>query len=88
VSFIPSARPTPIIGPISGEINIAPIITGIEFTFNPTLAITTANARIHTLGPLKSILEIIEFWAASILTCSVSLTILPYFCKESIFHFE
>ena len=57
VSLIPNARPTPIIGPISGEISIAPIITGMELTLSPTLAITMAMARIHTLGPLKATFE-------------------------------
>ena len=53
-SFIPTESPTPIIGPINGEINIAPIITAVEFTFNPNDAIKMANIRIHRLAPLNS----------------------------------
>jgi hypothetical protein len=40
------AKPAPTIGPINGEISIAPIIT-VEFTLRPIEAIKTA--------PLKSI---------------------------------
>ena len=40
-------------GPITGEINIAPIITGMEFRFRPTLAIIIAQARMKTVIPRK-----------------------------------
>ncbi|KAF5033624.1 hypothetical protein DSECCO2_604770 [anaerobic digester metagenome] len=70
-SFIPTAIPVPMIGPISGEISMAPIITGVEFTLSPTEATITANARIQTLGPLKSIfflilsiVPVISTWSA------------------------
>ena len=39
-SLIPTPKPNPMIGPMSGEINIAPITTAVESTFNPMLAIT------------------------------------------------
>jgi hypothetical protein len=39
-------KPAPTIGPIKGEISIAPIITAVEFTLRPMEAIKTA--------PLKS----------------------------------
>ena len=53
ISLMPKAIPIPIIGPIMGEMSIAPIITGMEFTFRPTQAINTATNRIHTLAPLN-----------------------------------
>ena len=53
MSLTPSPRPNPKIGPINGEINIAPMTTGMELTLSPTEAIITATARIHALGPLN-----------------------------------
>ena len=55
VSFVPSPRPTPKIGPISGETSMAPMITATEFTFRPTEASTIANPRIQAFGPRKAI---------------------------------
>lgn len=46
VSLTPRLYPIAMIGPINGDINIAPIITGIELTFRPTDAITMAKAKI------------------------------------------
>ena len=54
--LVPNPKPIPKIGPISGDMSIAPIITGIEFTLRPTEAIIIEKARIHTLGPLKYML--------------------------------
>ncbi len=42
------------IGPISGEMSMAPIITAVEFTFNPNEAMNMANIRIQRLAPLNS----------------------------------
>ncbi len=42
----PTESPTPMIGPISGEMSMAPIITAVEFTFNPNEAMNMANIRI------------------------------------------
>jgi len=42
------------IGPINGEINMAPIITAVELTFKPSEAIKMAKIRIHKLAPLNS----------------------------------
>jgi len=55
-SFTPSPSPIPIIGPMRGEISMAPIITAVEFTFSPTDAMIMENARIHTFGPLNATL--------------------------------
>ena len=38
-SFVPTDKPIPKMGPIKGEINIAPITTAVLFTFNPIEAI-------------------------------------------------
>lgn len=40
-------------GPIKGEISIAPIITALEFTFKPTEATTIAQAKIYKYDPRK-----------------------------------
>ena len=45
--------PIPKIGDINGEINMAPMITAVEFTFNPMDAIKIAKIRIHRFGPLN-----------------------------------
>jgi len=44
----------PIIGLINGEMSIAPIITAVEFTFNPIDVIKMANIKVHRFAPLKS----------------------------------
>ena len=53
-SEIPSPRPNPMIGPISGEINIAPIITAVEFVFKPSEATKVAKIRTQRFVPLNS----------------------------------
>ena len=65
-SFVPRARPIPMIGPISGEMSIAPIITAVELTFRPTEAIMTEKARIQTLGPLNHMLLFILIAASPV----------------------
>ena len=46
MSVVPTAKPTPTIGPIKGEISMAPIITAVEFTFSPILAINIEKIKI------------------------------------------
>ena len=75
VSFIPSPSPIPKIGPRRGEISIAPMMTGIEFTFRPTDAMMMENTRIHTFGPLKYILFLMAFSAWNVSICSERLAI-------------
>ncbi len=53
-------NPRPSIGPIKGEINIAPITTGIEFAFKPTEAIKIEQTKIHEVVPLIEISLFIE----------------------------
>lgn len=55
---MPKANPAPTIGPIKGEISMAPIITAVELTFNPTQAITMAQARIQRLDPRKETFDL------------------------------
>lgn len=45
-SLMPAARPIPIMGPINGEINIAPMIIAVELTINPTEATEIAKVKI------------------------------------------
>ena len=52
-SFVPMDKPIPIIGPINGEISIAPIITAVELVFKPILAIMMENIKIQILNPLN-----------------------------------
>ena len=42
------------IGPIKGDINMAPMITAVELTFSPKEAMKMANIRIQRLVPLNS----------------------------------
>ena len=56
-SNIPRLNPAPKIGPINGEISMAPIITAVELTFNPTDAMMMAQAKIHKLDPRNEIFE-------------------------------
>ena len=42
-SFMPKDNPKPIIGPMSGEISIAPIIMAMELILSPIEAIKIAN---------------------------------------------
>lgn len=48
-SLVPIASPVPMIGPISGEMSIAPMMTAVEFTLRPTEAMMIENARIQTV---------------------------------------
>ena len=45
VSFVPSPYPMPNIGPMSGDMSMAPMITAIELVFRPTDATIMAKAR-------------------------------------------
>ena len=47
-------KPMPIIGPINGDISIAPIITAVELTFNPREATKIAKIKIHKFVPLNT----------------------------------
>ena len=49
----PRPKPMPMIGPISGEMSIAPIITAVELVFNPSDAMKIANISTTILVPLN-----------------------------------
>ena len=66
VSLVPRPSPKPMIGPIRGEMSIAPMMTGMELTFKPIDAITMAQMRIMTFGPLKYMFFLIEMLALSV----------------------
>lgn len=53
LSRIPNPKPKPRMGAITGEISMAPMMTGMEFTLSPTDAMTMAHAKINTLAPRK-----------------------------------
>ena len=53
-------NPRPSIGPINGEINMAPITTGVELAFKPTEAIKIEQTKIHEVVPLIEISLFIE----------------------------
>ena len=50
---MPRARPMPRIGPIKGEINMAPMITAVELTLSPNEAIKMAKTSTQRLAPRK-----------------------------------
>ena len=55
ISFIAIDIPIPKIGPIKGDISMAPITTAVEFAFNPIEATNTAKIKIQAVAPLKGI---------------------------------
>jgi hypothetical protein len=50
---MPTPKPMPMIGPIKGEINIAPIITAVEFIFNPSEATKMAKKLLFQMDSIK-----------------------------------
>ena len=61
--------PIPRMGPINGEINMAPITTAVESAFKPTEATKIEQIKIQAVAPLK---EISPFIAAIVASLSVS----------------
>ena len=94
VSLVPRPRPKPRIGPIRGDMSIAPMMTGMELRFSPTDAMMIAQARMKTFGPRKGTLLRMAVLAAPLsmwsdiltspLNCLTSLTkssfMLEYLC--------
>tara|TARA_B100000963_G_scaffold143723_2_gene125215 strand:+ start:2309 stop:2707 length:399 start_codon:yes stop_codon:yes gene_type:complete len=60
-SFVAMENPSPRIGPNKGEINIAPITTGVEFALRPTDAIKMEQISIQAVVPFIEISALIEF---------------------------
>ena len=52
-SAIPIPKPIPMIGPISGEMSMAPIMTAVELTLSPKEATKIARISIHKGAPWK-----------------------------------
>ena len=48
-SLTPIENPIPRIGPIRGDINMAPITTAVELTLSPMDAINIEKTRIHAV---------------------------------------
>ena len=69
------------IGPMSGDTSMAPIITAVEFTLRPIEARNMANTRIQTFRPLNSELSEILLIVAS---ASQSCFILMRCCRDSV----
>ena len=65
ISFKAKDIPIPKIGPIKGEISMAPITTAVEFAFKPMEATNTAKIRIQAVAPLKEISALIASIVAS-----------------------
>ena len=65
-SLIAIDNPNPKIGPINGEISIAPITTGIEFAFKPTDATKIEQIKIQAVGPLIDISFFMECRVAAL----------------------
>ncbi len=63
---MPIANPMPIIGPIKGEISMAPIMTGTLSVLSPSEAMNIANINTRSWLPLKLIpdrmLSSASFW--------------------------
>lgn len=53
-SLMPTDSPMPMIGPISGEMSIAPMMTAVELTFRPKEATNVANISTQRFVPRKS----------------------------------
>ena len=64
MSLIATDIPIPKIGPIKGEINIAPITTAVEFAFKPIEAMKIEQIKIQDVCPLNGISAIIASFVA------------------------
>ena len=53
-SLMPSESPTPMIGPMIGEMSIAPMITAAELTFRPSEATIAAKISTQRFTPRNS----------------------------------
>ena len=50
---MPTAKPIPMIGPIKGEMSMAPIITAVELIFKPNEAMKIAKISTQRFAPWK-----------------------------------
>ena len=79
-SLIPIENPIPKIGPINGDISMAPITTAVELIFKPIDAIRIENTNIQAVCPLMEIPSLMVLAVASL---SVSVLMLKSFGKYS-----
>ena len=80
-SFVAIENPNPKIGPIRGEISIAPMTTAVESAFNPTEAIKIEHTRIHEVVPIMEISFFIEFTTRFLSTSFLKLN--TFFVKRN-----
>src|SRR5690606_10067392 len=66
ISLMPKAIPIPKMGPMRGEINIAPITTAVEFALSPTEAIKIEQTKIQAVWFLKGMSPFISSIVASL----------------------
>ena len=57
-SKVPTAKPKPLIGPIKGEMSMAPMMTAVALTLSPTEAMMIAKKRIQTFTPLTTLVQV------------------------------
>ena len=69
ISFVAMENPSPKIGPINGEISMAPITTAVESALRPTEHTKIEQTKIHAVAPL---IEISAFIAEIVDSRSVS----------------
>ena len=67
MSLMPMASPIPMIGPMSGDISMAPMMTAVELTFRPNDAMKMAKMSTHRLAPRK-----LTPWLICSITCTRS----------------
>ena len=48
---MPTARPMPMMGPMSGDMSMAPMMTAVELTLRPSEAMNMANTSTHRVAP-------------------------------------
>ncbi len=70
MSFMATDNPIPKIGPISGEISMAPMTTAVEFALSPIEATKIEQIKIQAVAPLNGMSRTI---ASMVLSRSVSL---------------
>ena len=53
-SLMPTEKPMPMMGPMSGEISMAPMMTAVELTLSPNEATNVAKMSTHRFMPRNS----------------------------------
>ncbi len=88
LSNIPIHNPRPTIGPVSGDMSIAPITTAVLSILRPREQINILHIRIHMLKPLKETPDLISVIDLEKLTSSsVKISTMKFFKRSIIFLF-